>query len=76
MGKMELEVKILDINKDEFIDKIKSMGATLKKETKQIFEEHLNIWYDRFEENIPFPKLKITDIKKNECVIDFEENIF
>ena len=34
MKKMELEVKILDINKDEFIHKIKSMGATLKKETK------------------------------------------
>lgn len=31
---MELEVKILDINKDEFIQKIKSLGAILKKETK------------------------------------------
>ena len=32
MKKIELEVKVLDINKDEFIDKIKSLGATLKKE--------------------------------------------
>ena len=31
MKKMELEVKILDINKNEFIDKIKSMGAAVKK---------------------------------------------
>ena len=30
MKKMELEVKILDIDKAEFITKIKSLGATLK----------------------------------------------
>ena len=33
MKKMELEVKVLDINKEKFIKKIKSLGATLKLET-------------------------------------------
>ena len=35
MKKMELEVKILDIDKNDFINKIKSLGATLKNKTKQ-----------------------------------------
>ena len=49
MKKMELEVKILDINKDEFIHKIKSMGATLKKETKQyLYTYDLPTIYGRF----------------------------
>ena len=49
MKKMELEVKILDINKDEFIDKIKSLGATLKKETKQfLYTYDLPTIYGRF----------------------------
>ena len=49
MKKMELEVKILDINKDEFIDKIKSMGATFKKETKQyLYTYDLPTIYGRF----------------------------
>ena len=49
MKKMELEVKILDINKDEFIDKIKSLGGTLKKETKQyLYTYDLPTIYGRF----------------------------
>lgn len=36
MAKMELEVKILDIDKEKFIDKLEKMGATLKEKTKQI----------------------------------------
>ena len=49
MKKMELEVKILDINKDEFIDKIKSLGAILKKETKQfLYTYDLPTIYGRF----------------------------
>ena len=49
MKKMELEVKILDINKDEFIHKIKSMGGTLKKETKQyLYTYDLPTIYGRF----------------------------
>lgn len=49
MQKMELEVKILDINKDEFIDKIKSLGAVLKKESKQfLYTYDLPTIYGRF----------------------------
>ena len=46
---MELEVKVLDINKKEFIKKIKSLGATLKKETKQfLYTYDLPTIYGRF----------------------------
>lgn len=46
---MELEVKILDINKDEFIQKIKSLRAILKKETKQfLYTYDLPTIYGRF----------------------------
>ena len=49
MKKMHLEVKILDIDKDEFIDKIKSLGATLKKDIKQfLYTYDLTIIYGRF----------------------------
>ncbi len=66
MKKMELEVKILDINKDEFIDKIKSMGATLKKETKQyLYTYDLPTIYGRF--------IDIrTQLKEHESEIKFE----
>ena len=46
---MELEVKVLNINKEEFIKKIKSLGATLKKETKQfLYTYDLPTIYGRF----------------------------
>ena len=35
MGKMELEIKILNINKDEFVDMLKKLGATFVSESKQ-----------------------------------------
>lgn len=66
MKKMELEVKILDIDKDEFIDKIKSLGATLKKETKQfLYTYDLPTIYGRFVD------IK-TQLKDNESEIKFE----
>ena len=49
MKRMELEVKILDINKEEFIKKIKKLGATLKLETKQfLYTYDLPTIYGRF----------------------------
>lgn len=49
MEKMELEVKILGINKNEFISKIKSLGASLKNETKQfLYTYDLPTIYGRF----------------------------
>ena len=66
MKRMELEVKILDINKDEFIKKIKSLGATLKKETKQyLYTYDLPTIYGRFID------IK-TQLKDNESIIKYE----
>ena len=49
MGRMELEVKILDIDKEKFINEIKSLGGTLKKETKQfLYTYDLPTIYGRF----------------------------
>lgn len=49
MKKMELEVKILDIDKNDFINKIKSLGATLKNKTKQfLYTYDLPTIYGRF----------------------------
>lgn len=66
MKKIELEVKILDINKDEFITKIKSLGATLKKKTKQfLYTYDLPTIYGRFVD------IK-TQLKDNESEIKYE----
>lgn len=66
MKKMELEVKILDINKDEFIQKIKSLGAILKKETKQfLYIYDLPTIYGRFID------IK-TQLKDNESRIKYD----
>lgn len=49
MQKMELEVKILDINKNEFISKIEKMGASFKSEVKQyLYTYDLPTLYGRF----------------------------
>lgn len=63
---MELEVKILDINKDEFIQKIKSLRAILKKETKQfLYIYDLPTIYGRFID------IK-TQLKDNESRIKYD----
>lgn len=49
MGKMELEVKILDIDKKEFINKLEKLGATLKEENKQfLYTYDLPTIYGRY----------------------------
>lgn len=49
MGKMELEVKILNINKEKFIDKIIELGAKLKEETNQyLYTYDLPTLYSRY----------------------------
>lgn len=46
---MELEVKILDINKTNFIKKLESLGAVLKQETKQyLYTYDLPTIYGRY----------------------------
>ncbi len=66
MKKMELEVKILDINKQDLINKIKSLGGTLKAETKQyLYTYDLPTIYGRFID------IK-TQLKDNESKIKYE----
>lgn len=49
MGKLELEVKILDIDKEKFIKKLEKLGAKLKKETKQyLYTYDLPTIYGRY----------------------------
>ena len=69
MKKMELEVKILNIDKEEFINKIKTMGATFKKETKQyLYTYDLPTSYGRFLD------IRI-QLKDNESVLKYETAI-
>lgn len=42
---------------------VKKLDNWLKNQTKKIFEERLNFIYDRFNENIPHPDLKIRKMK-------------
>lgn len=69
MKKMELEVKILDIDKNDFINKIESLGATLKNKTKQfLYTYDLPTIYGRFID------IKI-QLKDNESKIKYDTAI-
>lgn len=46
-----------------YVSDIKDVDKWLKKETIRIFQERLEYNYNRFEENIPFPKLRIRSMK-------------
>ena len=66
MKKMELEVKVLDIDKEKFIKKIETLGATFKKETKQfLYTYDLPTIYGRFIDI----RMQLID---NESVIKYE----
>ena len=66
MKRMELEVKILDINKEEFIKKIVSLGAVLKQETEQfLYTYDLPTIYGRFVDIS-------TQLNDNESIIKYE----
>lgn len=56
---------------------VKSMNYLekwLKKETLKIFKERIKYNYDLFEENIPFPKLKIRSMKTRWGVCNSRDN--
>lgn len=42
---------------------IEILNKYITKELKKIYLEHLDYWYNNFEENIPYPKLKIRKMK-------------
>lgn len=45
-----------------------------QKEMKKIFEEHLIFWYEKFEEKVPKPKLKIRTMKTRWGVCNIKDN--
>ncbi len=50
-------------NNKIYVSSEDKLNKWLKKQTKKIFEERLEICYKLFEEKIPYPKLKIRTMK-------------
>jgi len=46
-----------------YISNMDKFNKWLKKETIKLYKEHLDKIYNQFEENIPYPKLKIRNMK-------------
>ncbi len=46
-----------------YVSDMNKFNKLLKKETLKLYKEHLDKIYNEFEENIPYPKLKIRDMK-------------
>lgn len=46
-----------------YVPDLKKFDKWLKKETYDLFKKHLDIIYDKFEEDIPYPNLKIRNMK-------------
>lgn len=57
-----------------FVKDEKTLEKWLKKETKRIFTERLEYNYNLFEEDIPFPKLKIRSMKTRWGVCNKRDN--
>ena len=57
-----------------FVKDNKTLEKWLKKETKRIFEERLEYNYNLFDEDIPFPKLKIRSMKTRWGVCNKRDN--
>ena len=61
-----IDEKIKNIDIDEITIKVKDekkLNNWYKKEISRIFKEHLDFYYNKFEENIPYPTLKIRAMK-------------
>lgn len=52
----------------------KTLNKWLKKEIVNIFQNRLEYWYNIFEENIPYPKLKIRTMKTRWGVCNKRDN--
>lgn len=57
-----------------YVKSQETLERWLKKETKRIFSERLDYWYQQFEENIPYPKLKIRKMKTRWGVCNKRDN--
>lgn len=66
------EIKFLD--DAIFVNNEEQLRKWLKKETNLLFQKQLDYYYDIFEENIPYPKLKIRDMKTRWGVCNKKDN--
>ena len=57
-----------------YVKDMKTLDKWLKKEMKRIFSERLEYNYDLFDEDIPFPKLKIRSMKTRWGVCNKRDN--
>ena len=57
-----------------FVESKQSLDNWLKKEIKKIFKERLDYNYNRYEEKIPYPKLKIRTMKTRWGVCNIRDN--
>ena len=57
-----------------FIPNIIFLEKWLKKEIKQLFKERLDYNYEKYEEKIPYPKLKIRTMKTRWGVCNIKDN--
>lgn len=65
----------LEIHADKiFVSNELELIKWLKKETKNIFQNRLDFWYNCFNETIPFPKLKIRTMKTRWGVCNRKDN--
>lgn len=66
--KLEIDDDKIFVESKEYLDK------WLKKQTKLVFENRLNMIYDLFEEQIPYPNLKIRKMKTRWGVCNRKNN--
>lgn len=65
----------LEIYNDKiYVKDEKTLNRWLKKEIIKIYTERLNYWYNIYEENIPYPKLKIRTMKTRWGVCNRRDN--
>lgn len=80
LGKKYDIIEVYTMDNIEFNDNyvfVKSkdvLDKWLKKQIKNLYQERLDYWYDVFEENIPYPKLKIRKMKTRWGVCNKRDN--
>lgn len=66
--------KIYLENDNIYVNSSKELNKWLNKEMKRVYLKHLEYWYDKFEEKIPYPKLKIRTMKTRWGVCNRKDN--